>query len=177
MAGITYGEALAKANALDEAEGPYVCHRGNAVICEMLQKAFGPDGAKERKAVQEREVAEHRQILKKQQLARANRMIGSRTSGAQAPRDEGGQGGSGVPVKKKPVAPLMKAAARRAGAEEHNLLSDDAKVALSAAGVDTTWTPERVEAALNDGVLRGKISGTAAMAALNAFKAACAKRR
>ncbi|PWT90514.1 MAG: hypothetical protein C5B56_05290 [Proteobacteria bacterium] len=161
----TYLERLAKANALDKAEGEYVTHRGDAVVCEMLQKAFGPEGAKARQLKQEQELKQQRQIIKAQQLARANRMFATRASAAQAPRKLDGQGMGGLKAKNAPTVLLVKS-----GSAKARRRNDDAKVATAAA-LGGAMSAAQAEAAINDAVVRGKISGTDALALLQRIRA------
>jgi len=70
-------------------------------------------------------------------------------SGPQAPRSAGGQGVG----KMAPARPLVKS-----------------RVAAAPKKPQRAWTAAQVVAALDDGVARGSISGTAAVAAMHAFE-------
>ena len=127
---ITYGERLAKAMALDAAFGTE--HRGDAVICAMLEHA----------------TSKQTRTLTKSIAA----------SNSQAPRSGDGQRGGGRDGKMAPAQLLVKARIATAPA------------APKKPQPQRTWTPAQVAAALDDGVKRGRISGSTAVAAMKAFE-------
>lgn len=179
--GRTFQEALAKAVAADEAEGDYVTHHRDDVLCRMLgvvgRRARGelPDPTMER---QDRET---RQILKAQQLARANRMLAERTGSVQAARSGARQGpgsprGDKVPARVLAKAqPVSRSQQERDDAKLHVISDaahktkkpDDAKVLRAAVAA---LSPEQLAAAVDAAVIAGKISGTEAVALLERVK-------
>lgn len=128
---ITYGERLAKAMALDAEAGTE--HRGDSVICEMLQHV-GPN-----------------RTCTLAKPAAAN--------GSHAPRTRGGQGVGSHKDKKASVQLLAKSRIAATPADPKKPQAQR-----------RPWAPVQVAAALDDGVKRGRISGSTAVAAMKAFQ-------
>lgn len=134
----TFGDALAKAMALDADFGTE--HRGDAVVCAMLERVSPQQTST---------------LTKSTAASKATRLA----SASQAPRSGGGQGVGSLKGKKAPTQLLVKAriAAMPAGPKKPQAQR-------------RAWTPAQVAAALDDGVKRGRISGSTAVAAMKAFE-------
>ncbi|MET4489469.1 hypothetical protein [Bradyrhizobium sp. LA7.1] len=115
-------------------------HHGDAVICAMLGR-----------------VASTRMgtLAKSNDASKVTRP----DSGPQAPRSGGGQGVGGIGSKKAPTPLLAKS--RMAASPAQPKKPQPRRRA---------WTSAQVAAALDDGVKRGHISGTQALAAMKAFE-------
>lgn len=115
-------------------------HRGDAIICAMLEHV-GPKPT--------------RTLTKSTAASNATRPA----SGSQAPRSGGGQGVGSPNGKEAPARLLVKAriAAAPAGPKKPQTQR-------------RAWTSTQVAAALDDGVKRGHISGSTAVAAMRAFE-------
>lgn len=123
----TYGERLAKAMALDAAFGTE--HRGDAVICAMLEHVS----------------------------PKPTRTIA--VSASQAPRSGVGQGVRDHIGKKAHTQLLVK-----------SRIATTPAVPKRPQAQRRAWTPAQVAAALDDGVKRGRISGSTAVATMKAFE-------
>lgn len=135
----TFGQALDEANKLDAEAGTE--HRGDAVICAMLEHIS----------------AKRTRTLTKSTTANK---VTRQDSGSQAPRSGPGQVVGSHKGKKAPAQFLAKsriAAAPAASKKQPQPLRG-------------AWSSAQVAAALDDGVKRGRISGSAAVAAMKAFE-------
>jgi len=132
MARKTFGQAFDEAMRLDHEWGTE--HRGDAVICSMLERVASK---------------RTRTLVKSTTASKATRP----DSGPQAPRSAGKQGVGGHNGKMAPARLMVKS-----------------WVAAAPKKPQRTWTSAQVAAALDDGVKRGRISGTAAVAAMRAFE-------
>jgi hypothetical protein len=132
MARKTFGQAFDEAMRLDHEWGTE--HRGDAVVCSMLEHIS---------------TKPTRTVAKPTSASKSTQS----TSGPQAPRSAGGQWSGGHNGKMAPARLLVKA-----------------RVAAVPKKPQRAWTPAQVAAALDDGVKRGRISGSAAVAAMKAFE-------
>ncbi|MGY4478650.1 hypothetical protein [Bradyrhizobium sp. USDA 3364] len=153
MARTTYGERLAKAMVLDAAHGTE--HRGDAVVCEMLD-VIG-------------------------RRARGEMPPARPDSASQAARSAPRQGRSSVKSPKAPTTLLVKSqsAEQRQASDDAKLRAvagaahvakkpDDAKVRQAALA---SLSPEQLATAVDAAVVAGKISGTEAVALLERIRA------